>query len=250
MGVTLPGTPAPHPARVETLNGFGQPVGWTLDAALPRPRPGPVTLTGTRVRVEPLRDDHVAGLFARIGGPDRAALWTYMADGPFPEPSGFAAWVSAQAASQDPLHFALIDLETGTPQGMAAFLRIAPGTGVVEIGSLMFSKALQRTPAATEALALMMGHVFNGLGYRRLEWKCDALNAPSRRAAERLGFSYEGTFRQATVYKGRNRDTAWYSVIDADWPGVQAGLVAWLDPGNFDPVSGRQWRRLEACRVG
>jgi RimJ/RimL family protein N-acetyltransferase len=167
-----------------------------------------------------------------------------MSYGPFVDRADMERTASAWIGSADPLFFTF-DVE-GAARGWGAYLRIEPGHGVAEVGHLVFSPRLQRTPAATEAMYLMMRHVFE-LGYRRYEWKCDALNAASRRAAERLGFTYEGTFRQHMVYKGRNRDTAWYSVIDAEWPKLRDAFEGWLDPSNFDS-QGRQRRRLADFR--
>lgn len=236
MGVTM-----------EMLNAYGQPVGGPVATQLPRPAPEQVTLEGAYIRIVPLTMDHTEALFDRIGGSDRAVLWTYMPVGPFYEIESFRAWMETACASRDPLFFALEEIAGGRPLGFCSLLRIAPEVGVVEVGFIMFSKAMQGTAAATEAMALMMGYVFDTLGYRRYEWKCDDLNTPSRRAAERLGFTYEGTFRQATVYKGRNRDTAWFSVLDTEWPHLKAGFRTWLAPENFDAM-GQQIRRLEACR--
>jgi len=234
---------------MNVLNPYGQPVGPDLDIALPRPRPQPVVLEGNYIRVRPLAVEDAGALFDRLGGSDRAPLWTYMPVGPFFDPEEFRRWLETAVASRDPLFLALEDIAGGRPLGFASLLRIAPETAVVEVGFIMFSRALQGTAAATEAMAMLMRHVFEDLGYRRYEWKCDALNAPSRRAAGRLGFRYEGTFRQATVYKGRNRDTAWFSVLDSEWPALSRGFAQWLAPENFDAM-GRQIRRLEACRGG
>ncbi|WP_172330396.1 GNAT family N-acetyltransferase [Mangrovicoccus sp. HB161399] len=229
------------------INEFGQPVGEDVAVALPRPRPEPMVLEGRHVRLEPLAMAHSVPLFAEVGGAENAALWTYMPQGPFADPAGLEAWMETAVASCDPLFSAIVDRATERLLGFASFLRIAPEVGCIEVGFIMFSKALQGTVHATEAMALMMSHVFDTLGYRRYEWKCDALNAPSRRAAERLGFRYEGIFRQATVYKGRNRDTAWFAATDGDWPALKAGFAAWLAPENFD-AEGRQIRSLAACR--
>ncbi|MBE3638585.1 GNAT family N-acetyltransferase [Mangrovicoccus algicola] len=229
------------------MNDYGQPIGEEVALALPRPRPEPVVLEGRLVRLEPLRPDHASGLFARVGGTQNAALWTYMPQGPFPDAAGFEAWITGACDSRDPLFFAIAAQDGGAVLGFASFLRITPEAGSIEVGFIMFSGALQGTAMATEAMALMMGHAFDTLGYRRYEWKCDALNGPSRRAAERLGFSYEGTFRQATVYKGRNRDTAWFAATDRDWPRLRAGFAAWLAPENFD-ADGRQRCSLAECR--
>ncbi|WP_138465403.1 GNAT family N-acetyltransferase [Poseidonocella sp. HB161398] len=229
------------------VNEYGQPVGEDVTLELPRPRPGPVVLEGRHVRLEPLSMAHAGPLFAQTGGAENAALWTYMPQGPFATRAALEAWMETAVDSRDPLFSAIIDRATGRPLGFASYLRIAPEVGCIEVGFIMFSKALQGTVHATETMALMMSHVFDTLGYRRYEWKCDALNAPSRRAAERLGFRYEGIFRQATVYKGRNRDTAWFAATDRDWPVLKAGFDAWLDPANFD-AEGRQIRGLADCR--
>ncbi|WP_244526318.1 GNAT family N-acetyltransferase [Wenxinia saemankumensis] len=166
--------------------------------------------------------------------------WTYLPHGPFDGAEDFAADMAPRIGGDDPIFFTI--RAEGRPVGHAAYLRIDPGSAAVEVGFIHYAPALQRRPAATEAMALMMARAFE-TGYRRYEWKCDALNAPSRRAAERLGFTYEGTFRQATHYKGRNRDTAWFSILDREWPARRVRLAAWLDPANFD-AEGRQRARL------
>jgi RimJ/RimL family protein N-acetyltransferase len=169
-------------------------------------------------------------------------MWTYLFSGPFSSEQEFTGWLETREDSLDPLYFAIVDEVAGRATGLASYLRIEPAHGSIEVGHLAFSPLLQRTRAATEAMYLMMKHAFD-LGYRRYEWKCDALNAASRRAAERLGFTFEGIFRQAVVYKGRNRDTAWYSVIDREWPARAAAFEDWLAPANFD-ADGRQRRPL------
>ena len=161
----------------------------------------------------------------------------------FDDLEGYRAWLAAMTSGDDPLLHAIVDGATGSAVGVAAFMRIEPAVGVIEVGNLNFSPLLQRTRLATEAMFLMMRRVFDELGYRRYEWKCDSLNVPSRRAAERLGFSFEGIFRQAVVYKGRNRDTAWFSILDREWPKLRGAYEQWLSPANFDD-SGRQRRRL------
>jgi RimJ/RimL family protein N-acetyltransferase len=201
-------------------------------------------MQGRFARVEPLDvERHAAELFAANSADVGGGMWTYMGYGPFASLADYRAWAEASARSDDPLFHAIVDLSTGRAAGIASYLRIEPAVGVVEVGHIALSPALQRTAAATEAMWLMMRRVFEELGYRRYEWKCDALNAPSRRAAERLGFTYEGTFRQATIYKGRNRDTAWFSIIDKEWPAIDAAFRAWLAPEGFDDT-GRQRRRL------
>jgi len=226
-----------------TFDPLGQPVGRALPGFRPPPRPPRTPLAGRWCRVEPLSAAaHAADLWTAYADDAEGRVWTYLASGPFSSDAEFAALVASREASTDPMFFAIVDAATGRAAGMASYLRIEPAHGSIEVGHLAFSPRLQRTRAATEAMYLMMKQAF-GLGYRRYEWKCDALNARSRRAAERLGFRHEGTFRQATVYKGRNRDTAWYSVIDAEWPARAAAFEAWLDPGNFD-AAGRQRRPL------
>jgi RimJ/RimL family protein N-acetyltransferase len=174
-------------------------------------------------------------------------MWTYLAYGPFDTLDTYRSWVERMAASDDPLFFAVVDTASGRAAGVASYLRIDPPNGAIEVGHIAYSPALQRTRASTEAMYLMMRRAFT-LGYRRYEWKCDALNASSRAAAERLGFSFEGIFRQATVYKGRNRDTAWYAAIDRDWPRLERVFTRWLEPENFDD-DGRQRARLEDLRA-
>ncbi len=229
------------------VNEFDQPIGpavpgWTL-----RPQVGPVTLTGRHCRVEPLAKNHLPGLYDALVLRSPDSLWTYLKDGPFESRTGFYLWLSALADDRGFVPHAVCD-PTGGPLGVACYLREDPANGAVEVGSIAMSAALQRTTAATEAMYLMARHAFDDLGYRRYEWKCDALNYASRRAAERLGFVYEGTFRQAVVYKGRNRDTAWLSITDAEWPARRAVLEAWLAPENFD-AAGRQRRPLAEIAV-
>lgn len=218
-------------------NAFGHSVaGWT-----PPPRPDHRPLHGRLIHLEPLdADRHAAALYAAFAGHD--SLWDYMAYGPFSSASAYHRWAKDQQTRDDPLFFALCDPASGHPLGIASYLRITPEAGSVEVGHICLSPALQRTPAATEALFLMMDYAFRA-GYRRFEWKCDALNLPSRRAAQRLGFSFEGVFRNHMVIKGRNRDTAWFSVIDSEWPALHEAFSAWLSPRNFAPT-GRQKERL------
>jgi RimJ/RimL family protein N-acetyltransferase len=215
-----------------------QPVGSPVARSLPCPRPAATILQGRYGRVVPATIDHAADLHAAFVADTEARDWTYLPYGPFATAAEFAAWLATACKSEDPL-FHTICTPDGAALGLASYLRIDPANGVIEVGHIHFSPALQRTPLATEAMALMMTHVFDDLGYRRYEWKCDALNAPSRRAAERLGFTYEGTFRQAAVVKGRNRDTAWFSVLDSEWPALRERFERWLDPVNFDG-SGQQ----------
>lgn len=225
------------------LNNLGQPIGFALPDWSPPPFPPRMTLTGRFCRIEPLdAARHAAQLFEAFAADSDGRGWTYLPYGPFIDLEGFTAWLSANANSHDPQFYAIVDVATGIAAGMASYLRITPSAGSIEVGHIHFSPALQRTPLATEAMYLMMRQAFD-LGYRRYEWKCDALNAASRAAAQRLGFSYEGIFRQATVYRGRNRDTAWYAIIDREWPALRQAFEQWLAPQNFDS-DGQQRARL------
>lgn len=221
---------------------LGQPVGPPVNwrGAKPPPR---TALKGRYCTVEPLTKAHAADLFAAIRLDQTGQNWTYLFEDPITDRSAFTAWAEKAGQSQDPLFFAVISAETRKPVGYATFMRIKPEAGVIEIGNIHMSPALQGTRAATEMQYLMMKQAF-ALGYRRYEWKCDSLNAPSRRAAIRLGFTFEGIFRQALVYKGRNRDTAWFAVLDKEWPRLEARFTRWLDPANFDG-KGRQISRLQ-----
>lgn len=205
--------------------------GWT-----PPPVPPRQVMAGRYVQLEPIHPDHAGDLFAAALGHDW--IWDYLPEGPYPTEAALAEWLARAEQSDDPLFFAIRDLNTGRVGGFASFLRIAPQAGSIEVGFICLTPALQRRRTATEAMALMMGWAFDA-GYRRYEWKCDALNRPSRAAAQRLGFSYEGLFRQATVVKGRNRDTAWFSVIDSEWPALRDAFARWLAPDNFD-AAGQQ----------
>ena len=169
--------------------------------------------------------------------------WTYLSVGPFAEFEGYRNWLEQAAKSDDPLFHTIVDAKTGKAVGVATFMRIDRANGVIEVGNINYSPLLQKKPAATEAMFLMMRRAFDELGYRRYEWKCDSLNAPSRAAALRLGFQYEGLFRQAVVYKGRNRDTTWFSIIDGEWPALRGAYEQWLAPANFD-AEGRQRQKL------
>lgn len=230
------------------VNDLGQPVGlpcpgWQVPPVPPR-RP----LEGRFCVVEPLDvDRHGADLYEAISEDVLGATWTYMFYGPFQSREEYFSWVRDRAESRDPMFFAIVDRVRGRALGVASYLRIHPEAGSIEVGHIHYSPALQGTPAATEAMYLMMKQAFE-LGYRRYEWKCDALNGKSRAAAERLGFTFEGVHRQALVYKGRNRDTAWYSVIDSEWPRLERAFAEWLDPSNFDE-EGRQRRRLADIRA-
>jgi len=206
-----------------------------------------VALEGELVRLEPVDVARHAGqLFAaQSSAPE---LWAYLPYGPFESETAFRVWLTERAATSDPLFYAIIERSSGRALGMASFLRVEQGHGVIEVGHIWYSPALQRTRLATDAMYVMARHVFDDLGYRRYEWKCNALNEPSRRAAVRLGFTFEGVFRQHMVIKGENRDTAWYSMLDGEWPAAKAAFEAWLRPENFD-AEGRQLRSLAELRV-
>ncbi len=237
-------------ALSHTANTYGQPIGLPVPGWTLRPRPGRVTLDGRYCRLEPLdAQRHGAELYAAYAMAPDGRDWTYMSVGPFEDEASYLVHAQKVEASADPLHYAVIDRASGRAAGTLALLRIDPANGSIEVGFVAFSPALKRTPASTEAQYLLMTYVFDGLGYRRYEWKCDDLNAPSRAAAARLGFQYEGTFRQAVVYKGRNRDTAWFAMTDRDWPSLSAAFDAWLAPDNFD-ADGAQRRSLAAIRAG
>lgn len=228
-------------------NEFGQPIGEPVPGWTPRPVIAPVTLTGRHVRLEPLTTAHAGLLYGPMVTDSDPRIWTYYPHPPRMTPAEFEAYVAGVLALPAALPLAVLG-PGGTGLGVACYLRIDPANGSAEVGGIVYASALQRTTAATEAMVLMMRHVFDGLGYRRYEWKCDSLNEPSRAAAARLGFTYEGRFRQAVVYKGRNRDTDWFSVTDAEWPALRRAYAAWLDPANFD-ASGRQVRGLEQIRA-
>jgi RimJ/RimL family protein N-acetyltransferase len=216
----------------------GQPIGPVVDPT-PSPRPDAVTLTGRTVRMEKLDPTkHADGMWQAIKDDD--SVWMYMAYGPFRDRAVFGEWLAERVVSLDPFFYALVDPANDKVLGQFALMEIRPAMRVIEIGNVLYSPALQRTVAATEAQYLAMRYVFETLAYRRYEWKCNALNAPSMRAAERFGFTYEGIFRQHMIVKGRNRDTAWYSIVDSEWPAVKAAFEAWLNPGNFDADGGQR----------
>ena len=221
------------------MNDLGQPVGLPVGNWQPPPRPARATMEGRYCRLEavdPRR--HAADLHAANALDAAGRMWTYLPYGPFAGADAYRQWLESACAGNDPHFFAIVDRSSAKAVGLASYLRIDPAGGSIEVGHLAYSPLLARTTAATEAMFLMMRWAFSA-GYRRYEWKCNALNAPSRRAALRLGFSYEGVFRQAGMVKGRNRDTAWYAAIDAEWPALERAYVTWLAPENFD-VQGRQ----------
>jgi len=214
-------------------NELEQPVGWPVQVA-PVPAPSTESMTGqfcTLVALDP--DAHTSDLFAAYSAAEDDGDWTYLPYGPFATETDFGEFTNQYANQPDPLFFSVIDPASGNAVGVASYLRINAAAASIEVGHIHFSRRLQRTPAATEAMYLMMDRAFSA-GYRRYEWKCDALNQPSRNAAARLGFTHEGVFRQATHYKGRNRDTAWFGITDAEWPDLKAEYQRWLSPTNFD----------------
>ena len=225
---------------IETeINALGQPVGWRVDGWTPPPYPPREPIVGRRCLLEPLDvGTHAAHLHAANLRDTDGGNWTYLSYGPFETLDAYITWMTGVVTVADPQFHAVVDLGSGKAVGVASYLRIDPSAGSIEVGHIHYSPLLQRTIAATEAMYLMMKRAFD-LGYRRYEWKCNALNAPSRAAAMRLGFSYEGIFRQARVDKERNRDTAWYAMVDKEWPALDIAFRRWLDPSNFDP-HGRQ----------
>jgi RimJ/RimL family protein N-acetyltransferase len=212
-----------------------------------RPRPERAALAGRYCRLEPLDPQrHGTQLFEASMAPGAEERFRYLFEAPQTR-AEFDLWLRRSAASEDPLFFAVIDSASGRCEGRQALMRIVPEHGVIEIGSILWGPAIARTRVATEALYLFARHAFDTLGYRRFEWKCNAMNEPSRRAAARFGFSYEGTFRQHMVVKGESRDTAWFSIMDKEWPGLRQIFERWLEPANFDH-KGRQKKRLLDCR--
>jgi RimJ/RimL family protein N-acetyltransferase len=229
-------------------NVFGQPIGFPVPDWSDRAYPARTPMPGQYCRLEPLdAERHATDLFASYAEAPDDRAWTYL----FPERptdiTAYHAYVTSAAASRDPLHFAIVDLASQQAVGTSAFMRIEPVHGVIEVGAVTYSRRLQRTRAGTEAMYLLMRRAFDEMRYRRYEWKCDSLNAPSIAAARRYGFQFEGIFRQAIVYHGRNRDTAWFSILDTEWPLIRDAFEAWLAPGNFDD-RGRQRRSLVAFR--
>jgi len=219
-------------------NHLGQPIGLPLDDWSPPDALASDTLSGVHVRLERLRKDHTSDLFEVFGEDQAGDGWTYLPYGPFASESDLLDWALEFINSPDPWMYAVVDIVSNKVRGVASYLRITPSSGSAEVGHIHFSKSLKHTRAATEAMYLMAKHVFD-VGYRRYEWKCDALNAPSRRAAERFGFTFEGIFRQATVYKNRNRDTAWFAMLDSEWPAIADAYERWLHEDNFD-ADGKQ----------
>jgi RimJ/RimL family protein N-acetyltransferase len=221
--------------KASRINSLGQPIGGVLDGWTSARSPGRIDLRGRTCFLTPADPEkHAESLWDAIQQDSDGRMWTYLSYGPFCDFTAYKTWMTETCLGRDPLFFAIVETASKRAIGLSSYLRIAPEFGVIEVGHLQFTPLLQRTTAATEAMFLMMEHAFEDLGYRRYEWKCDALNAPSRHAAERLGFQFEGVFRQATHYKGRNRDTAWYSILDSEWPRLRAQFIGWLDETNFD----------------
>jgi RimJ/RimL family protein N-acetyltransferase len=230
------------------LNQYGQPVGPQIAGWSARSRPPRSDVSGRYCRLEPLDPPrHGAELYAAYMEAPDGRDWTYLFDERPESEKDFNAYLERLAGSADPVHFTIIESRTNRAVGTAALMRIDPTHGSIEVGWITFSPRLKRTPVATESMYLLMRVAFDDLGYRRYEWKCDSLNAPSRAAALRYGFTFEGIFRNAVIYKGRNRDTAWYSITDYEWPRVRSAFQAWLDPSNFDE-QGHQRQRLQDLR--
>lgn len=226
---------------MNTRTSSDAPLGTVVENWSPPSRPDWASREGQYARLEPLNAEaHAALLHRAYAGSDE--VWNYLPYGPFSSASQYHRWVRDHANQNDPCFYAIKNLQTGNWEGVASYLRVSPEAGSIEVGHINFSPALQRTPAATEAMYLMMSWAFEA-GYRRYEWKCNALNMASRRAAQRLGFSYEGVFRQALVVKGRNRDTAWFAAIDSEWPALKEAYAVWLSAANFD-ADGRQRESL------
>jgi len=225
--------------RSDAIGPLRRPIGPLVETQ-PARRPERVTLEGRFVTLTPLdAAAHADALFDAANGGDKDQVWDYLFDGPYTDREAFRASIEAKSKSADPFYFAVVDKSSGKPVGYLSLMRIEPAHRVIEVGGILYTPAMQRTPGATEAQYLFARYVFDDLGYRRYEWKCNALNAPSQRAAQRLGFTFEGVFRQHMIVKGRNRDTAWYSMLDHEWPARRAAFERWLSPDNFD-AAGRQ----------
>lgn len=232
----------------EVRNSLGQPVGFAMKQWQPCSFPPHIVMVGDYCQLEPLNPErHGEDLYQAFGRDQDHRNWTYLPYGPFENFECFSAWLVEINQAMDPQFYTVIDQKTSAAVGIASYVSIVPAMGSIEVGHIHFSPLLQRTPMSTEAMYLMMKHVFDDLGYRRYEWKCDSLNEASKRAAVRLGFSSEGVFRQALIYKGRNRDTAWFSVIDKEWPDLKRAFQQWLRPENFD-TQGLQLQDLKTLQ--
>lgn len=232
---------------MNTFNQFGQPIGEELVDWQPRQHPDRVGLNGRYCRLEPLRVEHAGALFAAYQQAEDTRSWTWLLREPDTTIAEYSQWIASVCELSDPIHFAVIDNQTQLPVGSLALMRIDHKNGVVEVGHVHFSPLMSRSPLSTEAQYLLMRYVFDALGYRRYEWKCNSLNEPSRRAALRLGFQYEGRFRQALVVKGHNRDTDWFSILDKEWQALECAFQNWLATDNFT-ADGKQIRSLESWR--
>jgi RimJ/RimL family protein N-acetyltransferase len=229
------------------VNYLKQPTGSSLEQWEKCPKPNAISMIGQYCTVTKLVPSvHAESLYQVFSASEDEGDWTYMAYGPFKDLRDFTDWLYLECINEDPLFYVIIDNLNGKAVGLASYLRIEPAIGVIEVGHIHFSPILQKTPMATEAMYLMMRYAFEELGYRRYEWKCDDCNENSKRAALRLGFKSEGTFRQATIYKGRNRDTTWFSMLDSEWPQQKAALEHWLQPSNFD-CNNIQHCSLQTC---
>jgi RimJ/RimL family protein N-acetyltransferase len=222
-------------------------VGWYSAPMLPAPTPARISIDGRYARLDPLAPMHAEALFEIGSHPDRERLYRYLPEEGVGSVSDCGRWIAAKLASNDPLFFVCVDKKSGHVTGRQALMRITPEHGVIEIGNILWGAQMARSRLSTESLYLMARYVFDELGYRRFEWKCDSLNEPSRRAALRFGFEFEGVFRQHLWVKGKNRDTAWYAMLDCDWPVLRAAYERWLDPQNFD-AAGHQREPLGAAR--
>ncbi len=225
----------------ENANHLGQPIGFPVPGWTSRQAPPRTLMAGRFCRVEPLdAERHARGLHAANSEDREGRMWTYLPWGPYADFGGYLAALETFLSRDDFITYAILAADTGKAVGVASYLNINRSAGSIEVGGITYSPAVQRKPAGTEAMFLMMRRVFDELGYRRYEWKCNALNAPSRAAAQRYGFRFEGIFRQAEMVKGRNRDTAWFSIIDSEWPAIKAAFERWLDPANFDTDGGQR----------
>ncbi|MGD8349979.1 MAG: GNAT family protein [Gammaproteobacteria bacterium] len=234
----------------EHINELGQPIGFPVPDWQPCEHPRGARMQGRLCRLEPVDvEAHASDLFRSFGEDREHRNWTYLPYGPFSGEDAFRDWLSTACLGDDPCFFSVIDAADGRAVGLASYLRIEPGVGVIEVGHIHFSPRMQGKPISTEAMYLMMRQVFENWGYRRYEWKCDSLNRPSRSAAQRLGFAFEGIFRQATIYKQRNRDTTWYSIIDSEWPAAKAAFENWLDDANFAADGSQKTSLSESMRV-
>jgi RimJ/RimL family protein N-acetyltransferase len=228
------------------INTLGQPIGFPVESWQPSLHPQGSLMAGRLCRLVPIHiADHAQDLFDAFLIDESDHNWTYLPYGPFEHFEDFKHWLCTVVNNHDPYFFSVIDLSNDKAVGVASYLRITPNVGVIEVGHIHFSPLMQGSALSTEAMYLMMSRTFDDLSYRRYEWKCDALNGPSCRAAERLGFLFEGIFRQATLYKNRNRDTAWYSILDSEWPIIKGVFENWLKAENFD-VDGNQKTSLSS----